>query len=807
MPEGKQLKEKDMAAKEAAKLEKQAAKEAAKKEKQAAKEAAKLEKQAKQPEIEAAKLEKQAAKEAAKKEKQAAKEAAKLEKQAAKEAAKQAAGGAKKDNAEKKPAKNNVKPVKKKEKPVKAGKQHAASVVKKAKGISIRVQLYLGFLLPVAFIIIVGVVSYSNASSGLVANYEESARSAVEMTARCLDQGFDSVAAMVTELSNDTIIKGYGLGGYVNNSQQQAATRNNIRTQILVKQGMNDAVQDIYIIPVADEVFVTSKTIKNDNELDSFIDEMVAAGEDYFFKDAFVNWGSEHPYMDTVVGYTAEDYIMYASRKFSAGSLYGAIVVDVKNEYVLDTLGQLDFGEECQISFTTKEGKTIGINNTIDVSQLDIFQDASVSGESFVSGYAKVNRVNYFYMITKSSTSEALLTVLVPKSYITQKSDSIRLLTIVMVVIATVIAFIISSLIVRIIAKNIKKGVITLGDVAQGNLVLKQEKIANNEFGKLRLAIVNTAERIKGLVLTVRNMMTEVSSSAEKVSASSVEMDDMVAKVNADIDEIGNNIEKEDKAINSCHDQMEELSKKIKKVGGNVAETMEGIESTKNSIDNGMEAMAAMASQSERTTAVTDEVRNEVMNLGGKLEEIHAFVDSIANIAKETNLLSLNASIEAARAGEFGRGFSVVAEEIRKLADSSAKTAQDIQKEISEVTASADSTVVKVKEAQNIVAMQNKQVQDTVAVFEQMNTFMKQFIESLEMIASDMEEMNGDRKQALTSMREINEISSQNIEFITNISTSIEQQMAFARKLSEEAVVLQQNMEELEGAITTFRLE
>ncbi len=794
MPEGKQLKEKDMAAKEAAKLEKQAAKEAAKKERQAAKEAAKLEKQAKQPEIEAAKLEKQAAKEAAKKEKQAAKEAVRLKKQAAKEAAKQ-------------PDKIANKPVKKKTKPVESKKIKSTSSIKKAKGISIRVQLYIGFLLPVAFIIIVGVVSYSNASSGLVANYEESARSAVEMTARCLDQGFASISTMVTELSNDTSVKGYGLGGYSDNTQQESAVKVNINNTVLVKQGMNDAVKEIYILPVEEVALITTKTLKDNSEIDSFITEMVAAGEDEYFTDSFIHWGSEHAFLDTKVGNTVDDYILYASRKFNSGALYGAVIVDVKNEYVLDILSELDFGSESRISFTTKEGKTIGINNMVDVTGLDVFQAATESEESFISGYTKVDRVNYFYMIAKSQESGAFLTVLVPKSYITQKSDSIRLLTIVMVVIATVIAFVISSLIVRIIAKNIKKGVVTLSDVAQGNLVLKHEKIANNEFGKLRMAIINTADRIKGLVLTVRNMMTEVSSSAEKVSVSSVEMDDMVAKVNADIDEIGNNIEKEDKAINYCHDQMEELSKKIKKVGGNVAETMEGIESTKNSIDNGMEAMAAMASQSERTTAVTDEVRNEVMNLGGKLEEIHAFVDSIANIAKETNLLSLNASIEAARAGEFGRGFSVVAEEIRKLADSSAKTAQDIQKEISEVTASADSTVVKVKEAQNIVAMQNKQVRDTVAVFEQMNTFMKQFIESLEMIASDMEEMNGDRKQALTSMREINEISSQNIEFIANISTSIEQQMAFAKKLSEEAVVLQQNMEELEGAITTFRLE
>ena len=785
----------EQAEKAAAKAEEQKMKDAEK----AAAQAAKAEEQkAKQAEKAAAAAEKKAAKEAAKQEK-----LAKAPELKAERAAKKAAAKEKLVN-----VKNGVVSFvgKIKEKlPKREEKQVDENKI--VKGLSIKLQLYSGFIVCVLFVIIVGVVAYNSASTGLVANYEESARSAVEMTAKCLDQGFKSVMSMVTEMSNDKTYKAYALGAYGDRTMERDTARNNIRTAIVVKQGMNDAILDVHLLPVAEETFLTTRTLDWDLDMESFIDEMIAAGDNFMFSGTGVLFGDTHPYADTKTGITTDEYIMYCSRMIKSGDLKAVVYADISQEYVLGILGDLNFGEECQISFSNVQGRTIGINNSILAPNLKIYADAMASEETFLSGYEEVDGVNYYCMISKSEVTGAVVTVLVPKSYITQESDNIRNITMVMVVIAVLIAIAVSALIVSVISKNIKKSVNTLGQVAEGDLVLKKERIVDNEFGKLRMAIINTVDKIKGLLGSVRNTMDDVSNSTEQVSNSSVQMNEMVEKVNTDIEEIGHNIEKEDKAVNSCHDRMEELSQKIKKVGESVSEAMQGIENTRGAIDNGMDAMNAMVDQSARTTAVTDEVRVEVMELGDKLEEINGFVGSIANIAKETNLLSLNASIEAARAGEFGRGFSVVAEEIRKLADNSAKTAKGIQKEIKEVTASAESAVMKVKEAHDIVDAQNKQVQNTIAVFDQMKDFMHQFIQSLEVISTDMEEMNADRKRALASMREINDISNQNIEFVSNITASVEQQMDFAKKLSEEAVILQQNMEELEEAISTFRVE
>lgn len=674
-------------------------------------------------------------------------------------------------------------------------------------GISIRVLLYIGFMIPVLFLVTVGLVSYQKASEGLRDNYEESAENAVEMTGKYLEQGFSVAKAMVMELSSDATIKSYSLGGLDKNSIQRDQANKSIKTMLLSKQSLNDMIGEIYILPDSKQKFITTKTMSKTSELESFIEEMIDAGEDAIFQDAYVQWASSHPFLDSQVENTEDDYILSCSRKFNSGGIFGAVIIDIEQDYVLDLLKELDFGEGSQIFFTTKEGKTIGYQNKIQPEELSIYQSLPESGTDLISGYTRVEKTSYFYMVQKSAETGAMLTVLVPETYITQKSDTIRLLTIFLVIAASLVAWLLGSTIVRFITKNIKRNVTDLKEVAQGNLIIQIAKPGKNEFGRLREALGNTVHRIRNLVLSVRDTMEEVSASGEQVNASSLQMNQMVQGISKSIEEISSNIEKEDQAIALCREQMEELSRKITHVNENINETFVEIGLTKETITHGMDAMDSMKQQSKDTSKVTEEMREQVLMLAEKLGMITEFADGISQIASETNLLSLNASIEAARAGEFGRGFGVVAEEIRKLADSSDKTAKEIQGQISVIMKYAKGAEDKVQEAQNIVARQESHVKNTVAVFEQTNQSMSNFMKHMEDVATNIGEMNEERKQTLNSMIEMAGISEENIRSIFTISDAIASQTEAAKQLTQEAEVLGKNMRELKGAIQTFQLE
>ncbi len=674
-------------------------------------------------------------------------------------------------------------------------------------GISIRFLLYFSLMIPILFLITVGIVSYQKASEGLRDNYEESAENAVEMTSKCLEQGFRVAKAMIMELSSDQTIKSYSLGGLDKDSVAKDQANKSIKTMLLSKQSFNEMVGEIYILPDGQQKFITTKTLNKTVELDSFLDEMIEAGEDQIFSDGYVQWNSSHSFLDEQVENIADDYILSCSRKFNSGSLFGAVILDIDQEYVLTLLEDLDFGEESQIYFITNDGKTIGVRNSMSASELTLIDALEEDDYSLVSGYETYQNTDYFYMLQRSEETQAVLAVMVPEKYITQKSDDIRLLTIILVIVSSLAAWILSGTIVRFITSNIHGNVSSLNKVAEGDLTWSVRNIGKNEFGQLKEAIGNTVLRIRNLVSSVRDMMNEVSASGEQVHASSQQMNAMVQGIGLSIQEIQTNIEKEAQSTKICRDEMEALSRKIQSVNQNINETIEEIGRTKNTVANGMEAMNEICLQSNDTSRVTDEMYEQVSLLADKLQVITEFADGISQIASETNLLSLNASIEAARAGEYGRGFGVVAEEIRKLADSSDQTAKNIQEQIAVIMNYAKGAGNKVSEAQAIAHKQDDHVRNTVEVFEKTNESMTNFMKQMETVAYHISEMNGERKLTLSSIIEIHDISEENMQSILMISDAISNQTEAAMQLNQEASALGKNMQELKIAVETFRLD
>ena len=696
-----------------------------------------------------------------------------------------------------------AKVAKTREKRVRTGEQNR----KRKFGMSIAVQLTIGFMIPVLFIVMVGSISYLKASDGLTANYKKSSINALSMTVNSFDESMQTIKSNATELSQDTTVMSYALGGFRSDTAKREQAKTSVGNMLIVKQTGSDMIQNIHIIPVEDVDLLTSKKMES-TSIDSFIDELQNSEDAGLMSNAYIQWNTSHSFVDEQMEIGEDEYALYCSKVFSSGASKGLVIIDVSSSSVLNLMNRLDFGKGSQVSYISADGKELATGDDIAIADVPEFTSEKENAEEGFSKYVNYNGKTYFFMMYPSSVTGGYICAMVPKNVITKESDSIRDITIIRVVLACLIALVISVMTIRKISKNIQKSVKKLDKVSQGELVEDKTTAsnANNEFGKLHSAIYITVKRMRELVETVKDMIEQVSDTGNKVSDSSNNVGQVVQKMGGEIQDIHKIIEKEDQEIASCNQQMEELSLKIKTVSKDILEIIGQIEESQTIISNGMNAVENMTEQSKDTRDVTDEVQSHVSRLGIKIEDIARFVEKIQEIAEETNLLSLNASIEAARAGENGKGFSVVAEEIRKLADNSAETAVSIQKVISEIRQYSMNAIDKVHSAETIVSSQVDSAQNTAQIFVSIDEFMRKLEDQMKSVTDNVEEMNNERHAALRSIKAISGLSEETVQSANQVNDSLKEQVTCTAVMEEEAERLKTNMKELEKAVATFKL-
>lgn len=661
---------------------------------------------------------------------------------------------------------------------------------------SIKTQLIIGFLIPILFCVVIGVVSYSKASEGLVNNYEKSAVTSLEMTLNSMDVSMTVIAATAEELAEDQTVYAYALGEYNSDAERKEQARASIQRNLGVKRTVTKMIEDIHVIPVKGMDVITtheSETTK------SFVEDLANAQEAGILNGKRVLWKSAHPCIDENLG--TGEYVLSASRCFNKASDKGVIVIDISKEAVLELLSQLDFGEGSFVSFITADGAELCTDDSFSVAMVE-----GIDPEK-ESDYINYNGETYFYMKVMSYVTGGELIAFVPKATITQSSDAIRGITMGMVLLACIVALVISIVIITGISRNIKKSVEALNKVSQGDLSVDDLGYSvKNEFGKLHDALRDTVVKMRELIGTVSDMKDAVLVSGTSVMDSCIELNNMTGNVSAQIEEIDSIIATQNSDITNCNNQMEGLSVQIKTVSNSVSDTMTELTNSQRTIDEGMATVEEMVQQSGYTAEATKDAEEHVLKLADKLTQISDFVENIQDIASETNLLSLNASIEAARAGEQGRGFSVVAEEIRKLADNSGQTAIEIKKIIDEISLYSANAITKVSEAGDISKNQMGSAKKTIVAFEQINGLVEALVNNMNNVSDQMDRMNGEREDTLKTIRDIGESSESTVKATEEVNHFLETQMVASESLKGETLRMQENMKCLEEAIQTFKM-
>jgi methyl-accepting chemotaxis protein len=672
---------------------------------------------------------------------------------------------------------------------------------------SIRGRLVIGFMVPVLLMISLGLLSYSMASSAIVSSFEMSAGSTIKKTAEYYDLLFANVKSAADNLAGDSTLQQYYSGSYSNDLVADGEAYSEVKKKVSSVTASNSQIKAIFMFGKGGNDIYSVSTSMTGNEYDSIKDTDEAKTVDA----NRTAWFTSHEYLDKR---GASDYgVCYARQIIGTSSRgVGYMFFDIRKDYLTSTLSNMDLGESSIIGIVAADGgESVVVDGqaadegTVYFANQDFYQGVAESEED--SGYSYVNYQGKKQLFIYAKTSEGFtVCALIPRNVIVAQASRIKVITVSSVVIAIILAVIIGGAISANMGDAISSIMKKLNVAAQGDLTVRIHSRRKDEFRLLADGINDMIERMQELIHKTKEVSDKVDASAGIVTESARTLLGATGEIHDAIDGIETGIVQQAEDSESCMRQMDVLADKINVVSDNSEKMSDIAEGTRRTVQEGLETIDVLSGNVKDTVDITNEVIVGIQEMEESTRAIETIVSVINDIAAQTNLLSLNASIEAARAGDAGKGFSVVADEIRKLADQSVESVNQIRDIVQAIGMKTDHTVTVARRAEDVVSLQEKSLEDAVGAFKDIEDQVGVLIGSIDNISGGVENIMGSKTESINSIQDISAVSQETAATTEEVTNIARRQMEAVQALNDAATNLENNAKELEKAIGLFRV-
>lgn len=385
--------------------------------------------------------------------------------------------------------------------------------------------------------------------------------------------------------------------------------------------------------------------------------------------------------------------------------------------------------------------------------------------------------------------------------------DAISRTVLILSIITLILALTIGYLINRSISRPLAKITEATQKMASGDLTIEAISVKNkDELGVL-------ADTFNDMTATMRELVQEVSKSTEHVAASSEQLmasaeqtSQATNQIALSIQEVAVGAETQEAGATESSKALQEMMNGMQRmVDATTSVANESEEATKES-SAGNESIQKVVSQMDKISFSVDQTATVIQQLDRRSKEISHIIDAITDISDQTNLLALNAAIEAARAGEHGKGFAVVADEVRKLAEQSKSSAEQITKLIHEIQADTTHAVSAMKVGTEDVRTGLSIVKETGEGFERIQHSIELVTEQIQEMSAVSEEMFASLEEVSAAAEEAANISQKTAANTQTAAAASEEQLASMEEITKSSAELAKMSETLLQQVKQFKI-
>lgn len=434
----------------------------------------------------------------------------------------------------------------------------------------------------------------------------------------------------------------------------------------------------------------------------------------------------------------------------------------------------------------------------------------------------KENKINPFYSITAKMVlgiQTAIIVVLaimimalmpvvkeyVPSDVFKAVNREIMAVIIVGIIFGTILGMLVSMLILRPL-KMLNRGVNNLATLdfrASGN----EEKLAKrkDETGQMARSIFAMREALMNLTNQLKEESSHLNEVADGLTVNTQETSSTVEQVERAVGEIATGANSQAEETQKATENVILIGTMVEETVGQVEKLSANAQAMQKAGNEAIETLKQLDATNDKTKEAIERIYAQTHTTNESALKIKEATTIIADIAEETNLLSLNASIEAARAGEQGRGFAVVAAQIQKLAEQSNESARLIEEITDSLIRDSEEAVETMDAVREIIDEQSTNVEKTGEGFADVKVGIDNSIESVEMIAGSMEQLDGARVKVVDVVQNLTAIAEENAASTQETLASVTEVAASTENVSSQATSLKDVALQLDNSINVFK--